>query len=679
MALTEPQSRNLNLLASSPQLPSVKACCHTTTDAGAGPEAPVVALVGAPNTGKSTLFNALTGARVTMGNWPGTTVEVSRGVWKATRSAASCTCAECTCDPDEKRLELTLIDLPGAYSLDPHSPDEDLTRELLVGVPVAERPDLCVVACDASRLANSLYLVAQLREQGVAMLVALTMLDVAAKRGVQIDTVALSAALGCPVIGIDPRRRAGLEALAGAVGEALGEAAPTPRRRPDTSDELELDDDRFGWIAAAVEAGTSAPSEQPRTWSDRVDRWVTAPVLGPLIFLGVMWMVFQITTVVAAPLQDLLDGLFTGPVSAGATWLLGAVGLGGTWVEGLVVDGLIAGVGMLLTFVPLMTLMFVLLALLEDSGYLARAAVVADRLMRSIGLPGRAFLPLIVGFGCNVPAISATRILPGARQRVLTALLVPFTSCTARLTVFVMLGTIFFGEYAGTAVFVMYVISIHLVVLAGLVLRRTLWRTMGTEPLIIDLPAYQRPTLRLTASVAWLRLKGFLQTASGIIVATVAAVWLLQSIPVQAGEVFGEVPVQDSVYGVAAQAVAPVFAPAGFGSWETASTLAVGFVAKEAVISSWAQTYAVADPDGGAPGALGTAVLNSFTESSGGHPVPAALAFMVFLLAYTPCVATVAAQWREIGPRWTLFGIGMQLVTAWVLAVAVFQVGRLFW
>ncbi len=679
MALTEPQSRNLNLLASSPQLPSVKACCHTTTDAGAGPEAPVVALVGAPNTGKSTLFNALTGARVTMGNWPGTTVEVSRGVWKATRSAASCTCAECTCDPDEKRLELTLIDLPGAYSLDPHSPDEDLTRELLVGVPVAERPDLCVVACDASRLANSLYLVAQLREQGVAMLVALTMLDVAAKRGVQIDTVALSAALGCPVIGIDPRRRAGLEALAGAVGEALGEAAPTPRRRPDTSDELELDDDRFGWIAAAVEAGTSAPSEQPRTWSDRVDRWVTAPVLGPLIFLGVMWMVFQITTVVAAPLQDLLDGLFTGPVSAGATWLLGAIGLGGTWVEGLVVDGLIAGVGMLLTFVPLMTLMFVLLALLEDSGYLARAAVVADRLMRSIGLPGRAFLPLIVGFGCNVPAISATRILPGARQRVLTALLVPFTSCTARLTVFVMLGTIFFGEYAGTAVFVMYVISIHLVVLAGLVLRRTLWRTMGTEPLIIDLPAYQRPTLRLTASVAWLRLKGFLQTASGIIVATVAAVWLLQSIPVQAGEAFGEVPVQDSVYGVAAQAVAPVFAPAGFGSWETASTLAVGFVAKEAVISSWAQTYAVADPDGGAPGALGTAVLNSFTESSGGHPVPAALAFMVFLLAYTPCVATVAAQWREIGPRWTLFGIGMQLVTAWVLAVAVFQVGRLFW
>ncbi len=679
MSLTEQQpSRSLNFVVSS-VAPSVKACCHTTTNGGAGPEAPAVALVGAPNTGKSTLFNALTGARVTMGNWPGTTVEVSRGVWKTTRSAASCTCEECTCEPGEKRLEITLIDLPGAYSLDPHSPDEALTRDLLVGGPAAERPDLCVVACDASRLANSLYMVSQLREQGIAMLVALTMLDVAAKRGTEIDVAALSEALGCPVVGIDPRRRAGLDALAGAVREALGEPAPAPRPVPATTEPLERDDDRFGWIAAAVEAGTRAPAEQPRTWSDRVDRWVTAPVLGPLIFLAVMWAVFQVTTVVAAPLQDLLDGLFAGPVSSGATWLLGAVGLGGTWVEGLIVNGLIAGVGMLLTFVPLMTLMFVLLALLEDSGYLARAAVVADRLMRSIGLPGRAFLPLIVGFGCNVPAISATRILPGARQRVLTALLVPFTSCTARLTVFVMLGSIFFGEYAGTAVFVMYVISIHLVVLAGLLLRRTLWRTMGTEPLIIDLPAYQVPTLRLTASVAWLRLKGFLQTASGIIVAAVAAVWLLQSIPVQAGQSFGAVPVEDSVYGVAAQAIAPVFAPAGFGSWETASTLAVGFVAKEAVISSWAQTYAVAEPDGGAPGALGAAVMKSFTESSGGHPVPAALAFMVFLLAYTPCVATVAAQWREIGPRWTLFGIGMQLVTAWVLAVVVFQVGRLFW
>ena len=680
MALTDRGPvRTLDLVVKGAPAPSVKACCVAGENGGAGPEAPVVALVGAPNTGKSTLFNALTGARVTMGNWPGTTVEVSRGVWRTTRDAASCTCEECTCDPGDKRLDITLVDLPGAYSLDPHSPDEDLTRQLLVGVPEPERPDLCVVACDASRLANSLYLVSQLRERGLPLLVALTMLDVAAKRGISVDTDALAASLGCPVVAIDPRRRAGLEALAGVVREQLGLPAPAARPSPATADPLELDDDRFGWIASAVAAGTSAPAEHARTFSDRVDRWVTAPVLGPLVFLAVMWMVFQVTTVVAAPLQDLLDGLFTGPVSDGTAWLLAQLGLAGTWVEGLLVDGLIAGVGMLLTFVPLMALMFVLLALLEDSGYLARAAVVTDRLMRSIGLPGRAFLPLIVGFGCNVPAISATRILPGARQRVLTALLVPFTSCTARLTVFVMLGSVFFGPYAGTAVFAMYVVSIHLVVLAGLVLRRTLWCTMGAEPLIIDLPAYQLPTLRLTASVTWVRLKGFLQTASGIIVATVCAVWLFQSIPAQPGHAFGEVPVAESVYGVAAQAITPVFAPAGFAQWQTTSALVVGFVAKEAVVSSWAQTYALDEPADGDPGGLGERVRADFEASSGGHPLPAALAFMVFLLAYTPCVATLAAQWREIGPKWTLFGIALQLVTAWLLAVAVFQVGRLFW
>ncbi len=510
------------------------------------------------------------------------------------------------------------------------------------------------------------------------------------------DAAALARAIGCPVVALDPRRRSGVDGLVAAIGAALGVGGRRPahraawcdppvrlrrhQRRPTrVDDELAAADERFGWIDAAVTASVSTEALTRRTWSDRIDRFATAPVIGPLLFLGVMWVVFQATTTLAAPLQDALDALVSGPVSSAGGWLVDTVGLGQTPVRGLVVDGVIAGVGMLLTFVPLMALMFLLLALLEDSGYLARAAVVTDRMMSRLGLPGRAFLPIVVGFGCNVPAVAATRILPNARHRVLTALLVPFTSCSARLTVYVLLATTFFPAHAGTVVFAMYLVSILLVVVVGLGLRATLWRAVGADPLVIDLPPYQRPTVRLSLSVTWLRLQGFLRTASGIIVATVVVVWLLQSIPVGPGS-FGDVPVSESLYAALSRAVSPLLAPAGFGQWEAVSALLVGFVAKEAVISSWAQTYALAEPASSHdPGALGVQLHQTFDVASGGHTGAAVAAFMVFLLAYTPCVATLAAQRRELGTRWTAFGIGLQLVVAWTLAVVVFQVGRVFW
>jgi ferrous iron transport protein B len=646
---------------------------------------PIIALVGAPNVGKSTLFNALTGAHVTMGNWPGTTVEVSRGVWRNKRGTEACECSHCTCSSEPDIRQATLIDLPGAYSLEASSPDEHLTRTLVADVPEAEAPDLVLAVVDAAHLARSLYLVAELRERSRRIVLAVTMDDVARRQGVTVDSYALSEAVGAPAVIVDPRRRVGLDHLMRAVRETLAAPAPAPRRAVVMADSaieeiersdpgLEAADERFAWVAEVAELGTTTDGEERVRVSDRIDRVALAPVAGPLVFLAIMWLVFQITTTVAAPLQDFLDGFFSGPVSTGAVWLLERVGLGGTWVEGLLVDGLIAGVGMLLTFVPLMILMFILLALLEDSGYLARAAVLTDRVMGALGLPGRAFLPLVVGFGCNVPAIAGTRILPHARQRLLTVLLVPFTSCTARLTVFVMLGAVFFGRWAGTAVFAMYAASILIVVLTGLALRKTLWRTMPSEPLVIDLPPYQAPTVRLTAQVTWLRLKGFLQTASGIIVLTVIGVWLLQAIPVDGGT-FGHVAVGDSLYAWLAEKVAPVFDPAGFGQWQTVAALVVGFVAKEAVISSWGQTYAVADPEDVTT--LGEHIRAAFEVSSGGHPTAAALAFMIFLLAYTPCLATLAAQKREVGWRWMGFGFVLQLVVAYVLAVVVFQIGRL--
>ncbi len=645
--------------------------CHQTVSTSTGicgdAATVTVALVGNANVGKSTLFNQLSGARQQLGNWPGTTVEVGRAEWRPR-------------DVHGHELPITMLDLPGAASLNAASPDEQLTRDLLLSTDDTTRPEVVVAVVDASNLARCLYLIAQLRELQQRLVVAVTMLDVAARRGISVDAGLLERHLGVPVVAVDPRHRGTTSTLAGVIASTLTD--PPPAARPhdfDPIDPFAEDDERFTWVQAAMGAVRTRDTYSSLTWTDRIDRVATAPVVGPLLFLAIMWLVFQITTVVAAPLQDALGSLVAGPVSDASRAALTTIGLGGTAIEGFLVDGLVAGVGMLLTFVPLMTLMFLLLAVLETSGYLARAAVVTDRAMRAIGLPGRAFLPLIVGFGCNVPAISATRVLPDARQRVLTSLLVPFTACSARLTVFVLVGATFFGSQAGNVVFGMYVLSIALVIGVGFVLRSTLWRSMGADALVIDLPAYHLPMPRQVALMTWARVQAFLRTAGGIIVVTVAAVWMLSAIPAPGSSgSLADVPVEDSLFAATAEAIAPVFVPAGFGDWHATSALMVGFVAKEAVISSWAQTYASQEPpDPSAPGELGQQLRADFAESSGGHTTAAVCAFLTFLLAYTPCVATLAALNREVGRGWMLSSIAISMSTAWLLAVAVFQVGRL--
>lgn len=630
--------------------------CHSTSSMRIAAEGtPVLALVGAPNSGKSTLFNALTGAKVQTGNWPGTSVEISRGLWNAQPEA------------------FDIIDLPGAYSLDPMSPDEEFTRDMLVESPPCERPDVVVVLVDATAPARGLNLAFQIAEHPYRVVIGVTKEDIAKQQGISIDTSALSHEVGIPVVSINGRRRENLDALEREVARAMHTEPRTIRPNADL-------DQRFVDLDAAEKVAVSR-TDTGEPLSHRVDRLVLHPVLGPILFLAVMWAVFFITTTVAGPLQDGLEAFITGPVSAAArsilpdNWLL----------TGLLVDGLIGGVGMVLTFAPLLALMFLCLAVLEDSGYMARAAVVTDRVMRAIGLPGKAFIPIVVGYGCNVPAISATRVLGDVRHRILTCLLIPFTSCSARLIVFMMLAQVFFPAHAGSAVFAMYVLSIALVVLVGLALRRTVWRAMPAEALVIDLPAYQLPTFRLTISVMWVRLKGFLHTAGGIIVVTVVVIWLLMSIPVTGGHSFNEeaVPPQDSAYGAVAQAMSPVFAPAGFDSWSLTGPLVTGFVAKETLISTWAQTYAVEDvtddaPEEQAESPLASHIRADFDAASGGHGLAAVWAYMVFLLAYTPCVATVAAQRREIGWKWTLIGFALQLGSAWILAVGVFQVLKVF-
>ncbi|WP_448061995.1 ferrous iron transport protein B [Cellulomonas hominis] len=703
--------------------------CHETPGGVAlATTEPSVVLVGNPNVGKSTLFNTLTGSRQKVMNAPGTTVELQTGTWRGITGRGS----------GGDRSKVRLVDLPGTYSLLARSPDERVTAETVAGTGDLDVPDLAVVLIEAAALSRSLYLLAQVARTGQRAVVALTMNDVAAARGLHVDPVRLAAVLGAPVVPIDPRTGAGLPDLSRTVQallhgaapgaivpsgvttsdsaadgdcccdadsgvaslDALARAARTEAAAPadDLDAEIARADLLFGWVDSVVrslEVDEPAPAGQPapggcpvtpgrsprvrpapalRTRSDRIDRVLLDPWFGIPVFLAVMWAMFQLATTVAAPLIDGVDGLVNGTL---AGWLHGWIP-GPAWVAGFLVDGVIAGVGTVLSFVPLMALVFLAIAVLEDSGYLARAAFVADRAMRAIGLDGRAMLPLVVGFGCNLPALAATKTLPTVRQRLLTGLLIPYTSCPARLTVYILLSSVFFPDRAGTAIFAMYVASIVLVVLGGLVLRRTAFRDIRREPLVLALPAYQRPRARALLLSAWVRCRSFVTKAGSIIVTTLAVVWVLMAVPVTGQHALADVPVEDSLYGQAAEAVAPVFGPAGFDDWHASAALVTGFVAKEVVVGAFAQSYAVDEPeDPSASGDLGSRLQATFDRTSDGHPAAAALAFMVFVLAYTPCLATVGEQRRLFGGRWTTGAVLVQLTIAWMLAVAVFQVGRL--
>jgi len=710
---------------------------------------PTIALAGNPNTGKTSLFNELTGAHQHVGNWPGKTVEQQTG---------------------EFEVDLLAV-----------SAEEAIAAGFLV-----DRPDVVITVVDAANLERSVHLVSQIAELGLRQVVACNMSDVAERRGSEIDMERLGRAFGTDVVRTVARRGEGVAEIRAAASEAMDKpdvqpavldygpvverylsgvvteivesenvAAVAPvrwiaiqlvagdealadrvavlpggpsvleaaeRARQGIASDTGLDaglviaERRYRWVHKIVEQVEGDKGRDSR-WSERIDRVVAHRWLGLPVFFAVMWLILKITTDVTAPFLDWVDAVVSGPISRWASAGLDAAGLGGGWVEGLVVDGVLAGVGGVLVFVPVLFGLYVTLAILEDTGYMARAALVMDRAMQAIGIPGKAFLPMMVGFGCTVPAIYATRTLDSHRDRLLTGLLVPFMSCGARLPVYVLLASIFFAGSSGSVVFAMYVLGIGVAVVVGLALGRTLLREDDPAPFVMVLPDYRLPNVRTVWSLVKRRTWAFIEGAGTMILVASVAVWLLLAIPIGGGT-FGDTEVKDSAFGTIAGAVAPVMDPLGLGEWEQTGALLSGFVAKEVVVSTMSQLYGGGDPadelvgrgfiddlseigsgfvdafigtlqaisgvigldftdvDDETSPAVDARIRASYESSGDGNGSLAALAFMVFVLLYTPCVAAVSAFRHEFGTRWTLVSVFGQLGIAWLVSLLVFQGGK---
>lgn len=657
-----------------------------------------VALFGNPNTGKTSLFNCLTGSYEYVGNWSGVTVEKKVGVLR--------------------QHGVPVVDLPGVYSLQPLSRDEGVATDFLLTEPCSA----IVNIVDASQLRRNLHLTVQLLEFGRPLVIALNMVDVAEKRGVKVDAAKLSKYLGVPVIPVIARTGKGTNELVHAVlaakdkphssiaidygvevenairciTERLPDDVPGDKRwvalqflegnermaaylrgRLDLSPLLEaraeaeqklgssvaeqIYETRDRWIGEAIAVAAMALENKPLTWTEKIDAVVTNRYVGLPIFLALMYLVFMLTfNWLGTPLADRLDAFFSGPLTDWLSRLLDWAGAS-PFIKALILDGIVAGVGGVLVFVPQIFILFFFISLLEDSGYMARVAMVMDRMMEAIGLNGKAFIPMIIGFGCNVPGVMAARTIEQPKERLLTILLLPFMSCSARLPVYALFAGTFFVREQALVVFSLYVLGIVVALGLAKLFSSTLLKNESSL-FVIELPPYRVPQALTLWRSTWEKGKGFVRKAGTFIFGGSVAIWLLTYIgPHGVG-----VAMDDSFLAAIGGLIAPLLAPLGFGAWQAGAALITGFLAKEVVVSTMNIIYHVHEANG-----LKQVIASHFTPLS-------AFSFMVFVLLYTPCLATVAAIRKETGARkWTLLSIGCALTVAYVISFAVYQFGHM--
>ena len=662
------------------------------------------ALAGNPNSGKTSLFNILAKTRQHVGNWPGVTVEKKEGT------------------VSHRGQKHTVVDLPGTYSLGAYSEDEIVARNYIL----QDNPDVVINVLDGTNIERNLYLTVQMMEMGANMVLALNMMDEADSRGIKIDSKKLSKKMGMPIVRTIAIKSQGIEELMDAAINAVGNsAAPTildygsdinkeiealkvilspysdrldypmhwvaikllendsyivdlvkEKLSPSIIEEAQksiervtekigfepemgIVDKRYNYISEVLKGCLERPSEEMVTTSDKIDKIVTHKYLGLPIFALIMLTLYQVTFLIGAGMQEIMEGWFEtfGEFAAGILENMGANEL----IAGFVSDGLVAGVGAVITFLPLIMVMYFLIGLLEDSGYMARAAYVMDKIMRALGLHGKTFVSMILGSGCNVPAIMSTRTLDSKKDRMIAILINPFVSCGAKIPVYALFIAAFFSSYQGLILFGLYAFGIIIALLSGMIFSKVLFKG---EPsyFVMELPPYRFPSIKNVSLLMWEKASSFLKRAGRVIFPMVIVLWVLSIFPLGV-----EKSSADSILGMIGSVIAPLFKPAGFGTWQAGVSLITGVAAKEAVISTMGMVYAGVEEGT----ALLSTIKNVFTPLT-------AMSFMVMTLLYTPCLTTLATIKKETGStKWMLFSAGYTFAVAYVAAVAVFQIGTL--
>jgi len=647
-----------------------------------------IALAGQPNVGKSTVFNLLTGMSQHVGNWTGKTVEKKSGTYQY----------------NEKRYEI--IDLPGTYSLSANSEEELIAREFIL----RDKPDLVVAVVDAATLERNLYLVAELLLLPAPVVLALNMMDVAEREGIKVEPEVLEKAIGIPVVPMSASRGQGIEALEAAIENLLEQragykpnlpailpahepileavrdmvAAYVPADYPASwvalklleGDEalsslmkakmppaewkavdallykhedavLDIAGARYLWIGRMVRAAVVEPPVSRTGFTKRVDRYLTHPLIGTLALILLMGGVFWLTFSVGSPIQSALSALIGSFAGTVRTWMAGAP----HWLSELVAGGLLGGLGMVLTFLPILAIFYLALGFLEDTGYMARAAYLTDRFMHMMGLHGKSFMPIVLGFGCNVPAVLGTRIIESKRARIQTAFLVPFVPCTARLAVVSIIAPIFFGPAAFWVTWGLVAFNLLVLAVLGLLLHRFAFEDEHVA-FIMELPLYHLPNMKTIGIYVWQNLVGFLRKAGTVILIASLVVWALSYFPT------GEI--STSFLGVFGQWLEPVGRVLGL-PWQVFVALLTSFAAKENTVATLAVLY----------GNIGTALPAVVSTAAG-------LGLLTFQMLFVPCVGTIAALKQETqSVKWTAFSVLLMLVLAFGVSAAVYQVGRL--